>query len=75
MKIDYTLLGKPLSTESDLIQQDGRWYSEDVLQNVREAHQRLLAPPAPAGSAGAPATAASVGAPIQAQAPTPPAKH
>ena len=75
VKIDYTLLGKPLSTESDLIQQDGRWYSEDVLQNVREAHQRLLAPPAPAGSAAAPATAASVSAPIQAQAPTPPAKH
>lgn len=75
VKIDYTLLGKPLSTESDLIQQDGRWYSEDVLQNVREAHQRLLAPPAPAGSSGAPATAASIGAPIQAQAPTPPAKH
>lgn len=75
VKIDYTLLGKPLSTESDLIQQDGRWYSEDVLQNVREAHQRLLAPPAPAGSAGAPATAASIGAAIQAQAPTPPAKH
>lgn len=75
VKIDYTLLGKPLSTQSDLIQQDGRWYSEDVLQNVREAHRRLLAPPAPAGSAGAPAIAASVSTPIQAMAPTPPAKH
>ena len=57
VKIDYTLLGKPLSTESALVQQDGRWYSEDLLQNVRDAHQRLALPaaatstPAPAGSA------------------------
>lgn len=58
VRIDYRLLGKPLSTESDLVQQDGRWYSEDVLQNVREAHDRLLAPPAPAGSA-APAPSSS----------------
>jgi len=75
VKIDYTLLGKPLSSQSDLVQQDGRWYSEDVLQNVREAHERLLAPPAPAGSAAAPAEPGSVNAPIQAMAPTPPAKH
>ncbi|HEY8682342.1 MAG TPA: hypothetical protein VIM06_04165, partial [Rhodanobacter sp.] len=31
VKIDYILLGKPLSTESQLVQQDGRWYSEDML--------------------------------------------
>lgn len=72
VRIDYTLLGKPLSTESDLIQQDGRWYSADVLQNVHEAHERLLAPPAPAGSAPAPA---STSAPIQAMTPTHPAGH
>lgn len=56
VKIDYVLLGKPLSTESTLMQQDGRWYSEDLLKNVRDAHQRLSLPavaasvPAPAGS-------------------------
>lgn len=72
VRIDYTLLGKPLSTESELIQQDGRWYSADMLQNVHQAHERLLAP-APAGSAPAPA---GTSAPIQAMAPTaPPAKH
>jgi hypothetical protein len=58
VKIDYVLLGKPLSTESVLIQQDGRWYSEDLLKNARETHTRLsqpapstTAPPAPAASA------------------------
>jgi hypothetical protein len=75
VRIDYTLLGKPLSTQSDLVQQDGRWYSEDVLQNVREAHERLLAPPAPAGSTPAPAMPASVSTPIQAMTTKPPAKH
>jgi hypothetical protein len=72
VKIDYTLLGKPLSTESELIQQDGRWYSEDMLHNVREAHERLLAPPASSSSAPAPA---ATSAPIQAMTPPPPAKH
>lgn len=57
VKIDYVLLGKPLSTESVLIQQDGRWYSEDLLKNARETHTRLTQP-APATTA-APAPAAS----------------
>ena len=48
VKIDYTLLGKPLSTESSLVEQDGRWYSEDLLNNLRAATQ---AADAPAGSA------------------------
>ncbi len=75
VRIDYTLLGRPLTTESDLVELDGRWYSEDVLQNVREAHERLLATPAPAGSAPAPAMPASVSTPIQAMTTKPPAKH
>lgn len=41
VKVDYTLLGKPLSAESTLVQQDGRWYSEDMLNNVRKSHQQL----------------------------------
>jgi hypothetical protein len=58
VRIDYTLLGKPLSTESNLIEQDGRWYSEDMLNNVRRSHQQLSQPPA--SSASAPASAGTV---------------
>ena len=58
VKIDYTLLGKPLSTESTLVQQDGRWYSEDMLNNARRSHQQLSQPPASSGSA--PASAGTV---------------
>jgi hypothetical protein len=68
VRIDYTLLGKPLSTESNLIEQDGRWYSEDMLQNVRDAHDRLMAPPAPPSSTAAPAAPASAAAPLQTEA-------
>ena len=57
VKIDYTLLGKPLSTESKLVQENGRWYSEDMLDNVRKSHQQLSQPtvaqtPAPAATVG-----------------------
>jgi hypothetical protein len=51
VKIDYTLLGKPLSAESTLVQQDGRWYNEDMLANVRRSHQQLSQPPASSTSA------------------------
>ena len=61
VKIDYTLLGKPLSTESKLVQQDGRWYSEDMLNNVRESHRQLTEQRShPAASASTPAAASSV---------------
>ncbi len=59
VKIDYTLLGKPLSTESKLVQQDGRWYSEDMLENARKSHRELSQQPAAPSSSAAPATAAS----------------
>ncbi|HEY1588687.1 MAG TPA: hypothetical protein VGG00_03055, partial [Rhodanobacter sp.] len=59
VKIDYTLLGKPLWTESTLVQQGGRWYSEDMLSNVRKSHQQLSEPPQPASSI-APAAAGTV---------------
>ncbi|WP_243048259.1 hypothetical protein [Dyella sp. RRB7] len=70
VRIDYTLLGKPLSLESELVQQDGRWYSADVLQNVRDAHDRLLNPPAPAGSTGVPASS-STSTPVEVVTPPP----
>lgn len=50
VKIDYTLLGKPLSAETDLVQQDGRWYSASLIANVRRAHEQLQ-PLAVSGSA------------------------
>jgi hypothetical protein len=46
VKIDYTLLGKPLSTETDLVQRDGRWYSQSLIDSVRKAHEQLLQPAA-----------------------------
>lgn len=57
VKVDYTLLGKPLSTETAMVQVDGRWYSESMLKNARQSHQQhddsaaAAAVPAPAGSA------------------------
>ncbi len=61
VKVDYTLLGKPLTTESKMIEQDGRWYSEDMVKNVRKAHQKVTEKPvAPAASAAAPASATTV---------------
>ncbi len=57
VKIDYTLLGKPLSTESKMVQEDGRWYSEDMLENARKSHRQLAQS---AASVAAPAQAASV---------------
>ncbi|HET6553807.1 MAG TPA: hypothetical protein VFG49_09740 [Dyella sp.] len=56
VRVDYMLLGKPLSTESDLIEQGGRWYSADMLQNVRDSHERLMEPP-PASSTAEPTQA------------------
>jgi len=41
VKIDYTLLGKPQSTEASMVEEGGRWYSEDLLQNARRSHQQL----------------------------------
>lgn len=69
VKIDYTLLGKPLSTETKLVQVDGRWYSEDMLNNVRNAHKQQAQPMAalgtlPASPAVIPAGAATAATPI-----------
>jgi hypothetical protein len=70
VKLDYTLLGTPLSTQVILIQQDGRWYDRDLLQQVRDAHIALLQ--APAASASSPANPASTPAPASSAPATPP---
>lgn len=66
VKIDYTLLGKPLSTDSQLVLVDGRWYSQDLINSARAQHEQVLHPPAPAAAASAPIPAASIQAPASA---------
>jgi hypothetical protein len=66
VKIDYTLLGKPLSADSQLVLVDGRWYSQDLINSARAEHEQLLHPPAPASSASTPIPAASTHAPASA---------
>jgi hypothetical protein len=69
VKIDYTLLGKPLSTTSQLVQVDGRWYSQDLINSEHAQHEQLLHP-APASTAAAPlAPASSAATPAAAPAP------
>lgn len=60
VKIDYALLGKPLSTDSQLVLVDGRWYSKDLIDSEHAQHEQLTHPAAPAASGTAPAPAASV---------------
>ena len=63
VKIDYTLLGKPLSSDSQLVLVDGRWYSQDLIDSERARHAQLTHPAVPAGSSSAPAPAGSTTAP------------
>ena len=63
VKIDYALLGKPLSTDSQLVMVDGRWYSQDLINSARAQHEQLLHPSVPANSGSAPAPASSARAP------------
>ncbi|GLQ98599.1 hypothetical protein [Dyella mobilis] len=63
VKIDYTLLGKPLSTDTQLVQVDGRWYSQDLLDSTRAQHEQLTHPTAPASGTSAPTPATSTQAP------------
>ncbi|MEO6076312.1 MAG: hypothetical protein ABIP56_05865 [Dokdonella sp.] len=34
VKVDFTLLGKSMSTETDMVRQDGRWYSKDTIEKL-----------------------------------------
>ncbi|HET6804805.1 MAG TPA: hypothetical protein VFH59_05105 [Frateuria sp.] len=49
VRIEYRVLGTPLSMESTLVQQNGHWYDQDLLESVRLAH-RQQATPAAAGT-------------------------
>jgi hypothetical protein len=71
VKIDYTLLGKPLSSDSQLVLVDGRWYSQDLINSEHAQHEQLLHPapastaPAPASSSPAPSSSAPAPTPAQ----------
>lgn len=43
VRIEYRLRDTPLSLESTLVQQDGRWYDRDLIENVRQAHRQRVA--------------------------------
>jgi hypothetical protein len=59
VQIGYTLLGKPLDADAQMILDHGRWYDEALVQSVRNAHQQLLQRQAQAkAAAGASAVAA-----------------
>ena len=36
VKVGYTLLGTELSTESEMVKLDGRWYAKDTIDKLRE---------------------------------------
>lgn len=69
VKVDYTLLGKPLSSQSSQVLVDGRWYSEDMINNVRQAHQQLSEPARAASSTAA--SSSSVSGPVAASSSVP----
>lgn len=47
VRIDYTLLGKPLSAESEMVRKDGRWYSKDGLEKLEEQTVAAESPATP----------------------------
>ncbi len=42
VRMDYRVLGKPLTAQVPLVQLDGRWYSQDLLDNAHAWHRRAL---------------------------------
>jgi hypothetical protein len=62
VKVGYNLLGTPLSTTTEMVSIDGRWYSKNTIDRVKEHQQDATAkatdapPPAPAAPAPEPPT-------------------
>jgi hypothetical protein len=42
VRVDWTLLNAPLSIESDMVRQDGRWFSRDTLDQLARAETEAL---------------------------------
>ncbi|MEI7036806.1 hypothetical protein [Fulvimonas yonginensis] len=51
VRIEYEVLGTPLSVEASLVLQNGRWYDQDLVESVRRSHRELAAPAATASAA------------------------
>jgi len=53
VKVNYTLLGTPLTASSQMVNVDGRWYGKDTIEKIKEQQQEASAktdapPPPPA---------------------------
>ncbi len=65
VEVDFTILGKPLTSTIDMVRKDKRWYAADFLEHWHEEQARLARAGSAAGAASAapaasaPATAAS----------------
>ena len=67
VRLSFDLLGKPISSESTMIRQDGRWYDRDTLLDWRKRAAALAARPAAATSTTTPPP--TIVAPATARAP------
>lgn len=69
LQIDYRLLDKPMTITTTAVRIQQRWFVQNLIDTVHDAHQRLLASPAaaassePAAAGSAPATAGSAATP------------
>lgn len=41
--VSYTLFGQPLTVETEMVKQDGRWYSKDTLKNIERERAKAAA--------------------------------
>jgi hypothetical protein len=53
VKVSYSLLDTPLSTETEMVKVDGRWYSKDTIEKLK---QRTADAKAPIDAPAVPAT-------------------
>jgi hypothetical protein len=44
VKVNYTLLGSPLTATSQMVNVDGRWYGKDTIEKIKERQQETAAP-------------------------------
>lgn len=55
VRVDFTLLGKAMSTETDMIRQDGRWYSKDTVEKLMKNEPASVTPDKEAATPATPA--------------------
>ena len=53
VRVESHLAGAPLAVELTLVQQDGHWYDQDLIESVHRAHRHLASP----GDGAAPSAA------------------